>query len=282
MRIIDFHVHAGHYHLLRDDIQNLLNRKAHEPNHKVGDLFSNPKELDPYLQSFGVVRGMVLAECGPGTNYTINSQMISAFCDHAPMLVPFGSINPKFHDTVHEFKVSVAAGCRGFKFYPADHSFDATTPEMMDVYRKATAHRMPMVFHTGSTAQRDADEAFVNPLEFLPIIEDNPDGVIILAHAGRPDHYDEAFRLAADYGNVWLDTGLTDFRIMRDAIEDDTLGRRILFGSDWPVCGAYGRLLDDIYSVGLSDSALQRLFYDNAMVVLERVGLAAEPVLAAD
>lgn len=273
MKIIDFHVHAGAYYLLRDDIQDLLNRRPQDSGDSVAELFSNPKALAAYLSANGVHLGMVLAECGPGTNYTITSAMIAAFCAGNPMMVPFGSINPNVQDPIREFEDSVARGVRGFKFYPADHGFMGTHPGMMEVYRRCAAAHMPMVFHTGSTAQRDAQATFVRPTEFLPIIDDNPDGLIILAHAGRP-YYDEAFDLAAKRGNVWLDTGLTSIDAMRDAMEDETLGRRILFGSDWPVSGSYSRLIRSFMEAGLSEAALERVFWSNAVDVLARAGIA--------
>ncbi|MBC6417827.1 MAG: hypothetical protein GDA44_03050 [Prochloron sp. SP5CPC1] len=79
MKIIDFHVHGGDFKLLRDDIQELLTRRPMESGVKVGEVFSGPEQMENYLQDKGVYRAVLLAECAPGTNYTIDSELIANF-----------------------------------------------------------------------------------------------------------------------------------------------------------------------------------------------------------
>ena len=117
MKIIDFHVHAGNFKLLRDDIQELLTRRPFEPDVNIAEVFSEPEQMEAYLKNKGVFQGVILAECGPGTNYTIDSQMIAEFSEKREIFIPFGSINPNYHNTQSEFWKSLKLGIKGFKFY---------------------------------------------------------------------------------------------------------------------------------------------------------------------
>jgi len=99
MKIIDFHVHAGNLQLLRDDIQELLTHRPFEPDVNIAEVFSQPEQMEAYLKNKGVFQGVVLAECRPGTNYTIDSQMIAEFSKKSDVFIPFGSINPNYHNT---------------------------------------------------------------------------------------------------------------------------------------------------------------------------------------
>jgi len=64
MKIIDFHVHAGKFELLRDDIQELLTCRPMESNVKVAEVFSQPEILEKYLTDKGIDCAVLLAECG--------------------------------------------------------------------------------------------------------------------------------------------------------------------------------------------------------------------------
>ncbi|WP_069470636.1 amidohydrolase family protein [Candidatus Marithrix sp. Canyon 246] len=125
MKIIDFHTHAGDFYRLREDIQELLTRRPMELGVDITLVLSDPKHLAKYIKPYGVEVGIVFAECGPGTNFSIDSELVANFCKNHKMLIPFGNINPNFHnDVIDEFWKSMKMGVKGFKFYPADHSFD--------------------------------------------------------------------------------------------------------------------------------------------------------------
>ena len=47
MNIIDFHVHAGDFYRLREDIPGLLTRRPLEPDVNVADVFSLPAAKKP-------------------------------------------------------------------------------------------------------------------------------------------------------------------------------------------------------------------------------------------
>jgi uncharacterized protein len=272
MAIIDFHVHAGNFHRLRDDIQALLTKRPMEPGTDVGEIFSQPAQLDAYLKRNGVVRAVVIAECGPGTNFSIDSRMIADFTRDKDDLVPFGSINPNYHTPLAEWENSVTLGVRGFKFYPADHSFNPFMPAMLEVYQRCAEYGLPVIFHTGLTAQRDASQEFIRPNDFLPLIERFPDLVVILAHAGKSYWHQEAFELVLRHPNAYVDTALVDPNVIRDVCSTrPEVADKILFGSDWPVSGSYSTLLARYAGLGIPEDMLHRIQFDNGERLLNTI-----------
>ena len=270
MNIIDFHVHAGDFKLLRDDIQELLTRRPIESNVNIAEVFSQPEQLESYLRRNGVYRAVLLAECGPGTNYTIDSEVITNFSKTKDIFIPFGNINPNYHEPKEEFWKSIKLGVKGFKFYPADHGFNALREDMLYVYKMCELMGLPILFHTGLTAQKDTEQKFINPLDFRPLAENYPNLVLILAHGGKPYWYDEASLLALTFPNVYIDTALIDpLSLEKDFTNLERLKNKIVFGSDWPVVGSYSALLEKYKQANIPEDILSAIFYGNAERILK-------------
>jgi predicted TIM-barrel fold metal-dependent hydrolase len=272
MNLTDFHVYAGDFWQLADDMRALLVRRPMEPGVDVAATFSEPKKLAAYLAQNGVRRAVVLAECGPGSNFSIDGRMIARFCRGNPIFVPFGNINPHFHDTVAEWEHSVALGIHGFKFYPAGHSFDPLADEMQQVYRRCERFAMPVMFHTGLTAQRDASEAFIRPRDFIPILDRYPDLAVILAHAGKPVWHEEALEVIKRFPNCYLDTALVDPATVAALLDAaPQVAERVLFGSDWPVCGPYSSVVEGLLAQALDQQTREGLMGGNADRLLDHL-----------
>lgn len=272
MKIFDMHVHIGQFDLLRDDIQELLKKRPFEPDVDMPTLFSNPEHLEPYLRANGVLHAIILAECGPGTNFTIDSDMVAKFAGSNPFFIPFGNINPQHHDVEKEFWHSLKIGIRGFKFYPADHNFAPNISEMMFVYEQCEKRHIPIIFHTGLTAQRDANELYINPDDFAFIAKRHPQLNIILAHAGKPHWYAEAINMLTTYPNVYADTALVSPQDLEDLYNQSRdVSSKILFGSDWPVAGSYSDLINSYFKIKIPKAALQAIMFDNANRLLSHV-----------
>jgi predicted TIM-barrel fold metal-dependent hydrolase len=204
-QIIDFHLHAGNYTDLRAGIQQLIKQIPLEEGVDVTEVFSNTDKMEVYLAKAGVVRSIMLAECGPGTNFSITSELIANRCKDSEILLPFGSVNPQFHtDPMTEFEHSVNMGVKGFKFYPADHDFDALSDVMMAIYRRCEALNLVIMFHTGFTAQKDTEQQFCNPADFIPLLEACPELPII---------FGSDWPVCGNYHNLiqrYNDAGFTD------------------------------------------------------------------------
>jgi predicted TIM-barrel fold metal-dependent hydrolase len=195
--------------------------------------------------------------------------MIAEFCENCDMFIPFGSINPNYHDVKAEFWKSIELGIKGFKFYPADHSFNALREDMQFVYQMCESLGLPVMFHTGLTAQKDTEQKFINPLDFQPLAEKYPNLVLILAHGGKPHWYQEARDLALTFPNVYIDTALIEPLSLKDIFPDlEKLADKIIFGSDWPVVGSYSVLMEKYKQANLSPTILSKIFSENAQKII--------------
>ncbi|MDR7088563.1 amidohydrolase family protein [Cellvibrio fibrivorans] len=282
-KIIDFHVHAGKFSLLRDDIQGLLTKFPFEEEVDVRDIFSNPETLKNYLMLNGVERAVILAECGPGTNFSIDSSLILEFCRNDDFFIPFGSINPNHHDDpIGEWKKDKKRGIRGYKFYPADHDFNPFTDTMMSLYGLCEEASQPIIFHTGFTGQKDTEQKHIRPEEFRQLAERFEGLRIIFAHGGKPLWYQEAVEIATTYPNVYLDTALVPAGEVVNWLESNSaVKNKILFGSDLPVCGAYSAVKKKLIESGISADDLNKIFRGNAERLLAGIQLnQVEPEFA--
>lgn len=264
--IFDMHVHAGKFSLLREDIQGLLTKFPFEEKVAVQEIFSSPEYLKNYLSHQGVRHAVILAECGPGTNFSIDSKLILDFCQHDSFFIPFGSINPNHHkNPFYEWEKDFDAGIKGYKFYPADHDFNPFTPDMMSIYEKCEENGQPVMFHTGLTAQKNTEQKFIRPEEYKILANSFSELKLIFAHGGKPDWYDQAVEMAVEYENVYLDTALVSSEDVKEWLgHDGNVQDKILFGSDLPVCGAYSRVCESYLNSNIESNILEKILYANA------------------
>ncbi|WP_242144691.1 MULTISPECIES: amidohydrolase family protein [unclassified Bacillus cereus group] len=274
-RVIDFHIHVGDLMMLRNDIQNLLYTHKKRQDFDIEVLFNEPKELVKYIQEQGVYKGVILAEEGPGTNFHITTEFIADYYKRgeSDVLIPFGCINPNTtEDVVAAYKKAIKMGIKGFKLYPADHDFNPNSKELFEVYRLMEEDELPLMFHTGSTAQVDGNSEYCAPLIFEPILKKFPKLNVVFAHSGRPNHYREAEMLTRKYENCYLETALVrpkDF--VKNFPNVEEFSEKIIFGSDWPGVMSLSTLIKDYEECGLSEEALDNLFYRNAAKLLKLV-----------
>ena len=201
--------------------------------------------------------------------------MIAEFCTGSSLLIPFGNINPCHHDVRTEFDKSLTLGVRGFKFYPADHGYDPFSTEMKHVYCECAERGLPVMFHTGFSAQRDASQRHIHPRDFEPICRDLPGLILILAHAGRPHWYEDACQLALEYPNLYLDTGLLRAEEIERCLSfTPSVRHKLLFGSDWPICGSYSTHIAELSGGGISPDSEPELFFSNGRALLDRMRIA--------
>ena len=274
MKIIDFHMHAGDFSLLREDIQELLTRKPFDEGYGINDVFSNPSKLVEYVENLNSQRAVIFAECGPGTNFSIDGELIVNFCSKEKKLIPFGNINPNHHNVPEEFEKNIRLGVKGFKFYPADHGFDPYTDEMMSVYKQCATLNKPIVFHTGLTAQRNTEQKFIQPNEYVRLVETFPDLTLIMAHTGNPTWNDEALELVSTYDNLYTDTGLVPVSKWNEIYSHrPNAENKILFGSDFPVCGSYSVLIKSIVELDIDVELKNKIMFANADRLLKKLNI---------
>lgn len=189
--------------------------------------------------------------------------------DFGHRLIPFATIHPDRADGVAEFRRCVEEyGFRGLKLY-TKLGYAPDHPVLMDeVYPLCAEHGLPVMTHCSRGgvrhklwSQQKADRV-TDPRAYIPVMEAFPSLRICLAHFGGDQDWTayltegfdptdpEARRknwvsLIADmiesgkYPNLYTDISYTIFKfgdympLLRLFLENESLGRKILFGSDF-------------------------------------------------
>lgn len=270
--VIDFHVHVGDFSRLRDDIQQLLLGYGKQKEEDVASIFGSPSRLAALLRQQGIYRAALLPEEGPATNFHITNDFVREFAQEggADVMIPFGGVNPNTGKPPADIaERAIRNGARGFKLYPADHDFDPLTPDMMKAYRAMAEAKTPLMFHTGSSAQRDSNIEYANPKLFAKLLDEIPGLVLVLCHSGLPQFGAEARWCLSTYENCYVDTGLVKVDDLLALFPDiDDFADKILFGSDWPAGGALGEVWRT-YHNKLPEHVARKVLCENAARLLD-------------
>ncbi|MBC7286732.1 MAG: amidohydrolase family protein [Armatimonadetes bacterium] len=252
-----------------------------------------PAEWEPYVerlraeaQRIGIDRVVVCTTGVPGQ--ATNEQVAEAVRAHPDFLLGLGHLRLG-EDSPREVEHIKSAGLHGLKLIRPRVRYD--DDEAMEIYARAAAHKMPILFHLGIVARSGADAAMdVSIARMRPVYLDRiarrfPDLPLIGAHFGNP-WYEEAAELARMHPNVYFDlTGSTlkkkkpdFFRELLWWADDPLYGRmgdktpwqKILFGTDVgpdlmeDVMNDYQKLMDGL---GLDDANRQLIWGGNAAQV---------------
>ncbi|MFN2156048.1 MAG: amidohydrolase family protein [Anaerolineae bacterium] len=164
--------------------------------------------------------------------------------------------------------LAVEHGFYGCKIHPVLDHYAVSRAALDEVFSCAQAHGWPILTHT------DVDGTPMSAACYEPLVRAYPDVVLILAHLRL-----EAIPLAKRYDNVYLDTTYVDPLMVEVGV--DALGPdKILFGSDaaegfdvgHPVARprpprSYAGLIEGMRQRGISDSALEKILYQNARML---------------
>ncbi len=195
-------------------------------------------------------------------------------------------IGAKFGKTEHQLlDAELASGkfsC--IKIYLGYIPKYATDPVYAPAYQLAKKHRVPVVFHTGDTYDRDALLKFAEPMILDEVSVAHRDVTFVIAHCGNP-WIETAAEIAYKNPNVYLDVSAfligdlnqvspermeeyvtKPVRWIFGLVEDPS---KVLYGSDWPLAqmGPYIRAIQRAIPL----EHWQAVFHDNALKVFPKL-----------
>lgn len=158
-------------------------------------------------------------------------------------------------------------GCRGVKLAPLVHRFSFAEPVLEEIAAGCAERGFPVYSHVlpapGSTTA-----------DYAALARRCPATNFILGHMGFGPGDSDAIDFAAELENLYLETSLGNYLILRDAL--DRLGpRKLIFGSEFPL----GHPKAELENVLLLDPAAHPAIL--AGNILRLIGLAAEESYAA-
>lgn len=213
-------------------------------------------------------------------------EIARAAAEHADVLVPFGSVDPRTGEAAVESAARLIQdeGVRGFKFHPTVQGFDPSHERYAPLWALLETAGVPALFHTGQTgigAGLPGGYGFrlglSNPMLLDPVAADFPQLQIIMAHPSVP-WQDEALSVATHKPNTWIDlSGWSPKYFPANLVRyaNSILKHRVLFGTDYPMLTPE-RWLRDVASTDLRPEVLPGILKDNAVRLLGLAGDAGQ------
>lgn len=182
---------------------------------------------------------------------------------HPDRLMGLMTLHPDMQNPEAEVEQAMKMGLKGVKLHPDMQKFALDDP-LCDRMYAACQGVCPMLLHTGDKRFR-----YSNPDMVPRILKKFPNLTLICAHMGGYSEWEDAARCLADT-NVYVDCSSTFFAMGKERVlqlfrlfgED-----RILFGSDYPMWHVKNEI-DYVLSLGLSDTALHKIFNENILKIL--------------
>jgi predicted TIM-barrel fold metal-dependent hydrolase len=174
------------------------------------------------------------------TGYWVPDEYIADFvarCSHK--LVGFASCDPTQPGYVEELEHAIEdLGLRGLKMGPIYAGFDPRDQRCRPVYKYCQEKGIPVIFHAGTTFNRDAPLEFGRPWLFDEVAIQYPELRIVLAHLGHP-FYDECLAVVRKHPNMYADISALYYRPwqfynMMILAQEYKVTHKLLFGTDYP------------------------------------------------
>ncbi len=275
---IDVHIHIQPLEMLNPGARQAF--QAHHADFaEVQEIVSSPLKFLLYLDRVGVEKAALINYVSPDVmGFTVEvNEWIARYARHAPdRLLPCGSVHPRFtQDCGAEVDRLAEMGIRMLKVhsshqlvYPNQYRDDL--PQQAQIYERAQALGLPVMFHTGTSIFPKARNKYAQPIFIDDLVVDFPRLKIILAHGGRPLWMNEAFFLLRRSRNVFLDiSSIPPQSLLAYFPRLDEIADQTLFGSDWPGPGVkdVGANLDKFRQLPLSDEIKTKILRENALRV---------------
>lgn len=171
-----------------------------------------------------------------------------------------GTLHPDSADIKRDIDELISLGLRGVKLHPDIQGFKLDDYRCLKIYDLCEG-KLPILFHTG-----DKRYDMSNPNRMVPILDIYKNLIAIGAHFGGYSVWEDAVRMLPKYPNIFVDCSSSFFamsdeeiRRMINAFGED----RVLFGTDYPMWDPK-KEVDRLISLGLSDSAYEKIFHANA------------------
>jgi predicted TIM-barrel fold metal-dependent hydrolase len=269
-KIIDFHVHIGKIENWHPWVIEYLS-KINTTLFQNFDEFATPENFEKYLSIEGIECAVILAEDSPLTTGVVTNEYICDFCKGRKKFIPFASINPLTTANPEKAleKCIRDMGFKGLKLYPSYQHFYPNDKKIYPLYEIALQDDIPVMFHTGSSIYKNSKLKYADPMHLDEVAADFPELKIVMAHSGRGFWYEQAFFISRLHKNLYMEiSGLPPKKLLEYFPEFEKNADKIIFGSDWPGVKSIKENINALVNLGLNDSSIKKILYDNAKKIL--------------
>jgi uncharacterized protein len=178
------------------------------------------------------------------------------------------------HDLAHIRELLAAKRLRGLKLYPGYEPFYVSDPRMRVVYELAGEYGVPVMIHTGDTFDPRGKLKYAHPLEVDEVAVDFPDVTFVICHIGNP-WITDAMEVIYKNDNVVGDISGFTLKHFEERFERYMLRQveeviafagdrsKLLYGTDWPICGM-GSYLGFVEKLNLTDDEREQILWRNS------------------
>jgi len=261
--IIDFHIHM----FLPQYTSNV--GKPPEAEGKKPPIDNSVEGIKKRLTKLGISHAVV-QHIAPraGESKPVNQYARELAKDRDGFFLQFGAFHPD--DSPEDLKELKESGVfYGIKLHPYIQKFEIDDKKMYPAYEMLSSLKMPVLFHTGCDPFNDKlKNAF--PEKIATIHKEFPDLIIIGAHLGALNMYDEAEKCIIGT-DIYIDVsdsvkfcGIKQYeRILKKHDPD-----KILFASDCPM-GDPQEELAFLERINLGSDFMEKILYKNAARLLD-------------
>ena len=266
--IIDFHAHVFPDSLAPRAIKLLLEEAdgVYPAYHDgtVGGLLGN-------MDEWGVDRSVVLPVITKESQVkSANEWLASVQAAHSDRLPCFGGIYPHTDNYKRDIDFVAGLGLRGLKFHAEYQDFILDDKHMLKIYDYALEKGLILLHHAGF------DPAFKPPFRSSPkmfanVIKAMQGGVIIAAHLGGHDQWDDVEKYLVG-SEIYLDTSMGFEYFPHDQflrIVQNHGADKILFASDSPWSNTKTEI-ETLRSLGLPQGIENAILGANAERILAK------------
>jgi predicted TIM-barrel fold metal-dependent hydrolase len=201
---------------------------------------------------------------------------------HPDTLIGFLSVDPTRPQWEDEMRNGhEQLGLRGIKLLPMYAGFRPDDARLDPLWHYATAKRLPVLLHTGTTFVAQAPLECTLPRHLDPVATRFPEVKIIMAHLGHP-YEGECIAVIRKHPNVYADVSALHYRPFQlyhslMLVQEYGVWGKVLFGSDYPITTVNEsieglRNLNQMFSAAnfprLNDDEIDRLIHRESLRLL--------------
>lgn len=206
------------------------------------DLTVRPEAFDRDMAPFE--RVVVFGLKARRTGWWVPDEYIAAFVARDPArYIGFASCDPTQPGHLDELRHAIGTlRLRGLKLGPIYAGFDPRDRLCDPVYELCVKSGIPVIFHTGTTFNRDAPLDYGRPILLDDVAARHPGLRIVLAHVGHP-WYEECLVTIRKHPHMYADISALYYRPWQFynvlvAAQEYKVTHKLLFGTDYPFAPA--------------------------------------------
>lgn len=284
--IVDSHVHMNPFWEMDEAAQDVF--RTHQPRFdEAWEMAEDPALFVEYLDDQGIDAAVTMLYVSPdivGYRRSVN-EYAAEYCDYdRSRLKAFAAMDLQdgvgaVHD--HLDRIIDDLAFDGVKLHPPhqdvapnayrDPPVGNGNDALAAVYERCAEADLPVLIHSGTSIFPGARNVHGDPMSVDDVCIDF-DCDVVMAHGGRPFHYDEAFFLYRQHDNLHFDiSGIPPHRLLDIFPKLETIADRTMFGSDWPgpMVPDIGENVASIRNLDLPEDTIDGILGENAADLLD-------------